>query len=204
MRKQVLCITIPICICILIAGAWLADANPPSLNPPPGPIELSGRFGPRRCIQAADIPLTITSPGSYYLAENITAAGDGITITTDDVTIDLMGFTLAGGTGRGILVSGGLGLRNNIVIRNGTVRDWGVEGVHALNARNAQLVDLQAYNNTGDGLAAGEGSTIAGCTARSNGSEGIFTQTGCTSANGFSVNRCVLRHQLPKRTRLSR
>ena len=24
MRKQVLCITIPICICILIAGAWLA------------------------------------------------------------------------------------------------------------------------------------------------------------------------------------
>ncbi len=57
MRKQVLCITIPICICVLIAGAWLADAGPPDLNPPTGPGGVSGRFGTRTAI--SKLPFTI-------------------------------------------------------------------------------------------------------------------------------------------------
>ena len=55
---------------------------------------------PRRAIRKGDLPLRITAPGSYYLAENITAdylVDKSITFAADDVTLDLMGFKLESG-----------------------------------------------------------------------------------------------------------
>ena len=91
-----------------------------------GDIYVSGPYGTK----ITSLPYTISAPGSYYLGGNLTYAGDshGITVNADNVTLDLMGFTLAytgtGTTYSGIYMQG----RKNVEIRNGTVRGW-VEGV---------------------------------------------------------------------------
>ncbi len=158
MRKQVLCITIPICICILIAGAWLADAGPPVLNPPAGPVGVSGRFGTRTAISS--LPFTINQCGSYFLTDCLTGVSgqNGITINADDVTLDLNGFALLGvpGSFDGITVPAG---RTNLTVRNGTVSDWGQDGVDAAGATDSRLENLLASGNGNDGLRAGTEST---------------------------------------------
>jgi hypothetical protein len=65
---------------------------------------------------------TITSPGSYVLTRNVTASGDCFVIHSDDVTFDFDGFTATGdGTGAAMALDG-----RGIVVRNGTVRHFGV------------------------------------------------------------------------------
>jgi len=65
---------------------------------------------------------TITSPGSYVLTRNVTASGDCFHILSDDVTFDFDGFTATGdGTGAAMALEG-----HGIVVRNGTVRGFGV------------------------------------------------------------------------------
>ncbi len=67
--------------------------------------------------------VTISQPGSYYLTANITVnAGDAITISADNVTLDLNGLTVTSTAnpeaGNGIVLSGG---RKNITIHNGFI-----------------------------------------------------------------------------------
>ena len=75
-----------------------------SLEPPgaPAPTKTAeDETDPRIPIRGSDLPLTIDTPGSYYLAEDSAGAG-GIFITASNVTIDLMGYCLCVGTGDGI------------------------------------------------------------------------------------------------------
>ncbi len=151
----------------------------------------------------ADSLFKITQPGSYYLTTNITgiAARHGIEIAASGVTLDLMGFELAGGVATsldGVNVSVTV---TNLAIRNGSVRNWGGNGVDASFAVNGQYQDLgfsanggrglssgvssavvncTARGNTGDGIFASQGSTISGCTARLNTGNGIVASVGCT------------------------
>jgi hypothetical protein len=54
----------------------------------------------------ASLPFTITNSGSYYLTKNLTysTGSAGITVSADNVTIDLGGFSLVG-TGGGTNIS---------------------------------------------------------------------------------------------------
>jgi hypothetical protein len=65
---------------------------------------------PRRLIAAAGY--VITQPGSYYLGTNLITAGGtaGIQIATNDVTLDLNGFSILGaaGSGYGIYINASL------------------------------------------------------------------------------------------------
>lgn len=74
--------------------------------------------------------VTITQPGSYYLATNSTGR---ITIQAHNVTIDLMGFRIAVSSGDAVDIPGGYG--TNTVIRNGTLQP--AAGAVALDARYA-------------------------------------------------------------------
>jgi hypothetical protein len=116
------------------------------------------------------MPVTITNAGSYVVTENLTGSNGmaGITINADDVTLDLNGFTLRGVAGSldGIAVPTP---RSDLVIINGIVRDWGDDGVDALQSSNAVLRDLGLFNNANGGARAGFNSLVERCRAVANG-----------------------------------
>ena len=68
----------------------------------------------------------IGQPGSYYLRTNVLGVSDkfGINIASDNVTLDLNGFSLLGTSGavNGISIPSG---RKNIIVRNGFISNWG-------------------------------------------------------------------------------
>jgi len=200
-------ITVPI---LLLSAVWLY-AGP--LNPPAGPITSTYKtlteVEPRVAISLTNTPgdadslFKITQPGSYYLTGNVTgvAAKHGVEIAVaangPSVTIDLMGFELAGVPGSldGISVTA-TGTRN-VAVHNGTVRAWGGDGIDVLNSTNNLLEDLRVEGNGGRGILAGAASTLTGCTAYSNTGIGISanvgnTVTGCTAnsngGTGISTN----------------
>ena len=211
MRKQFIYVTSPICAAIIVAGAWLASAGPPVLNPPAGPVGVSGRFGTRTAISA--LPFTINQCGSYFLTGCLTGAAgqNGITIAADDVTLDLNGFALVGVPGSldGINMSG---FQNNVVIRNGHVRAWGESGIDArihvgriehITATDngawgiensfggtftSHIVSCESFRNgmlvANSGGIQGAGSTlITDCIARENTGAGISVSSGSTIAD---------------------
>ncbi|MEM1422972.1 MAG: hypothetical protein AAGH64_03105, partial [Planctomycetota bacterium] len=85
-----------------VVGIALVLAQP-SLTPPAGPIEESGRFGTRTELDERSAPPAdgfahvISEPGSYVLAGDVDAgSGSGVRIDASNVTLDLNGFTVRG------------------------------------------------------------------------------------------------------------
>ena len=156
-----------------------------ALTPPGAPaptMKSLDQIEPRTPISS--LPFTITQPGSYYLTTNLTGNPGGITISAGDVTLDLMGFALVGGTGDGVFVSGS---RTNIAIRNGAVRGWSI-GVNATNSFNSSVSDLQLSRNTiNGGLRGGSGALVRNCVA-------FLNATGIQVGDGSSVVNCVARN----------
>ena len=109
---------------------------------PPGPpaptMKTLAQIEPRTPVDAANTPgdgsdsFIISQPGSYFLTTNIVGAVAkyGITIATNNVTLDLNGFTLLGvpGSSGGIYFSGSY---SNITVQNGTITGWGGDGVRS-------------------------------------------------------------------------
>ena len=96
-----------------------------SLTPPGAPaptMKSLDQIEARTPISTA--PFTIAQPSSYYLTANLNvSSGNAITVTTNDVTLDLNGFTIssteATPTGTGILFVGAV---TDIIIRNGHIK----------------------------------------------------------------------------------
>lgn len=112
----------------------------------------------------------IDQPGSYVLTRNLSADGDCLIVTADDVTIDLAGFTIFGnGTGAGI--KGDDSTRKAISIRNGTITGF-EDGVDFCSPGPAtpghQLVveGLRAVDNTGAGICLLKFNPLAGLTVK--------------------------------------
>lgn len=179
----------------LAATASLLLAGP--LNPPAGPVAPTPGPEPRIAINETNTPgdadslFKITQPGSYYLIGNINGVANkhGIEIAASGVTIDLNGFDLAGVANMGAfdaVTATNSGL-SNIEVRNGSIRDWGGDGVDLLTAQvvNCTFRDLRSSGNAGRGIAAGVTSIISGCTAHSNEGSGIVTNA---SANITACN----------------
>jgi parallel beta-helix repeat protein len=174
--------------------------NPPG---PPGPTPKPLReLEPRIPIYAEQMPMMIVEPGVYYLMENIATDGAGITIDSDHVTIDLMGFTLAGGTGNGITV-----INSHIWTRvqNGIVQGWDQHGLdlgersvvrdvlaHSNMGNGIQVagyswvVDSVGDANFGHGIVAGFESKIQGCRGTANGENGIWGTVSVHIVNCFA------------------
>ena len=179
---------------LTLIAAGLLLAGP--LDPPAGPVTSTYKtlteVEPRIAINATNTPgdadslFKITQPGSYYLTGNVTgvAAKHGVEIAVavngPSVTIDLMGYELAGDAGSLDGISVTVFSTRNVAIRNGTVRAWGGDGVDVSGSTNNLLDGLRVEGNRGRGIDAGSASTITGCTASFNTGNGIFASTGST------------------------
>ena len=157
-------------VAMLVAGAVLGQG---SLTPPGGPaatMKTLDQVEPRTPVSGA---VTISESGSYYLAESVSG---GITISADDVTLDLNGFALqGGGSGNGITISSGL---QGVTVCNGSINDFG-SGVVAVGVIGCRFENLKIYDSASYGIyfngASGHcnGNTVKGCTVLSSGSDGI-------------------------------
>jgi parallel beta-helix repeat protein len=197
------------------------------LDPPAGPIDSTMKpldeVEPRIAINAANTPgdvdsvFRITQPGSYYLTGNVSgqSAKHGIQIEVVGVTLDLSGYTLIGVPNSldGINMPG---FRENVVIRNGHVRNWDQSGIEAridvgrierLTAADngawgidnnpsgtftTHIVSCEALNNGGlvagsGGIRGGQTSQITDCLAFSNAGNGI------TAGNNSVLTGCTSR-----------
>ena len=78
------------------------------------------------------LPYTIGSSGFYFIDKDLScvAGKHGITITADDVTLDLMGFSLIGPGGIGAYNGIDMDQKTNVEIRNGTVKNFAGNGIY--------------------------------------------------------------------------
>jgi len=126
------------------------------------PLSAKSQDEPR--IPISSVPLVISSPGSYYFIGDLTHTvpdQNAIEVDVNNVTIDLMGFNLIGpgsGSGRGIYIRA----RSNVEIRNGTVYNFGGEGI------------FEAEDFTEESPDYGNGHRVIGFRAVSNGGGGII------------------------------
>lgn len=115
------------------------------------------------CTSISGAPVVITAPGRYRLTRDLAVnGGTVITIQSDDVTLDLAGFTISSAArpaaGAAITI---VGPRRNVTIRNGVIRSavpsgplkggflFGVSGGNP-SAQNIVVRDLEV---TGMGVA---------------------------------------------------
>jgi hypothetical protein len=173
---------------ILIGPLSPLSASAGSLEPPgpPGPsmktmLQVEPRTPLRNLFNVQPItPIVIDQPGSYYLTENVFGLGDqyGIRINASNVTLDLNGHTVIGNNEvmefDGIKVFG-----SNVVIRNGTVRNFDVDGINCqAGTSGIHLIDLRVVGNGDDGVQCGS-VLIRGGEVRGNHNRGIVCSNNC-------------------------
>ena len=183
-----------IAISILISLAGLAfqiqsvDAQG-SLTPPaaPGPAMLTlSQVEPRTPVDAIHTPgngtveFAITNSGSYFLTTNLfgVSGKGGVGIYTNNVTLDLNGYSLLGASAgsAGVTVFSGT---TNVIVRNGLISGWTGLGVNCL-AYNGILQNLSITGNGGSGVLLQNVCQVKNCTSSGNQDNGIqINANGC-------------------------
>jgi len=145
------------------------------------------------------LPYTISSPGTYYVMKDLKCppGSHGITIRADNVTLDLMGFSLIGPGGTGDYDGVHINNRKNVEIRNGTVRNFPKDGIwencgFTLVITNHRIINVRVQGNGNSGIYLyGSGNFVHQCTAVGNADSGITALDGSTvtgntcSGNGW-------------------
>ncbi|HSH27464.1 MAG TPA: right-handed parallel beta-helix repeat-containing protein [Wenzhouxiangella sp.] len=175
-----------------------------------GVIEINADCATFGCFSgdSPGYPVTIAFPGSFRLTSDLTTGSVNTTlivVNSDPVSIDLNGFSLIGPvtcSGASLSCSGSgsgdgidAGNEANVVIRNGTVRGMGDNGIRVCRgarlenltvAENgdlgiealcpgSRLTNLVVRENADDGVALGFGSSyLTDSTVYNNGDQGVF------------------------------
>jgi hypothetical protein len=154
-------------------------------------------------IAISSLPFFITNSGSYYLTGTLTGNGatNGITILTNNVTIDLAGFAIIGAGGSFDGINVGAGTFNsyaNLTVLNGTIVGWGSYAINAYSCNNGRFESLVLATNGITGLNAGYATLASHCLAVGNvgygfdesPSGGIFDSCSALNngAEGFHVS----------------
>ncbi len=180
---------------LAMVGAMLVSAIPVLADGDFYVVAVGGGVGTK----ITSVPYTISQQGFYYLGGNLTHSGitsNAITIDADNVTLDLMGFSLTNGHPPSLIEYYGIvtGTHTNIEIRNGTVRGFH-DGI-SLDGGKSRIINIRALGNTSNGIyVGGSGNQVRGCTA-CNTTRGISiaggTLAGCTASDnsvyGFFIS----------------
>ena len=196
---------------ILTLAPKLLQAQGGSLIPPegpPGPVmktlqEVEARIPlvagqPGVSIDGGSGTITISQPGSYYLTGNLnitTPGAAGVTVSSQQVTLDLNGYSLVC-----TLVNGGAAIQafgnTGLVVTNGNIRGGSVydgvsftfagwlHGVAAGNAGDVRVSDLTVRGVRQDGIQAGNGSV----------SDALVDTCGGTGITATTVKDSVVRN----------
>jgi len=151
------------------------------------------------CTPITALPAVITVQGSYCFTGNLetsTTSGSAIEIATNSVVLDLNGFKLGGlGAGLGTNAIGILAAgRQNITVRNGTVRGFGngvvlSGGVPPATAQGHVIEDVRADQNTRVGISVvGRGHIVRNNQVVATGGATGAPQAFGILANGFELH----------------
>lgn len=181
----------------VMAGLLAGPAPAGDLNPPMGPVNPTMKdlddVEPRTAIRNDFdnlIPIVISSPGSYYLAENIDAFHnqDGIHITASNVTLDLNGFRIRGnlevGSFHGIRVAD---TAHDATIRNGRIAGFTGAGIAAASSARCRIESVDVHSAVAGGIICGPGANITNCTAES--VTGLFA-VGISGGQSSKISGC--------------
>lgn len=170
---------------IVAAVAGVTEGGP--LDPPGPPGSTDSVRLPGTPISG--LPFTASAPGHYYVTDNLSGAG-GVTISADNVSIDLGGHTLSGpGSGTGILIDQ---TKTGATIRNGNIRNWAIGIRQLLDAvvdPDIVIEDVAVANTTGAGMQLARGARLRNCSVASAGAGGITV----SSAGSSTIENCVVR-----------
>ena len=148
----------------------------------------------------SSLPFTVNSSGSYYLASSLQAnSTSGIIINADNVTIDMMGFSLEGnGNGSGLLLNGITISGDNVTVQNGVVTSFGGNGIDINDSNLAptdrasiRIINMVSAHNGDNGFFLGFGqrsSFIFNSTAKRNNGAGFIVGQGSTVINSVAKN----------------
>jgi hypothetical protein len=136
------------------------------------------------------VPYIISAPGFYYLGGNLSYSGikNAIVVAVDDVTIDLMGFSLTNAVG---VFNGSVGIamngRTNVEVRNGTVRGFDIGIFETATGNKHRVINVRATNNVTGIAIGGNNHLINNCNASNNTSLGLQLGSGmitnCVASN---------------------
>jgi len=152
--------------------------------------------GPPVGTKITSVPYEINNPGFYYLGGNLSYNGSGnaITVSADNVTIDLMGFSLANNLGAGITKGICINGRANVEVRNGTVRGFST-GVYDTSGNRHRAINVRANRNDCGILFYGDNHLIKGCNGSNNREIGIVVNSGiiadCVASNNATGIKMV-------------
>ena len=159
-------IILSIVMCCNNLSVFAGELEP---SAPPSPtMKPINHVEPRTPI--SNLPYTISASGSYFLTGDLISAGTGITVNADNVTIDLMGFSIIG---PGSVGNHGIFLNNrsNIEIADGTVRNF-YHGIYEIgdNSNGVRVIKIRALENAQSGifLTGGSGHLVKDCLAAGN------------------------------------
>lgn len=217
MNRTALTCTAIASLALLAAAALSSRVTAGPLSPPSGPVtptyKTLSEVEPRTAVSAINTPgaagvqFVISAPGSYYLTGNLpgAAAKTTITITADDVTLDLNGFEISGVPTSLDAINATASTRG-ISVRNGTITGFPAgTGIAAISASGGRFADLTIASCGSEGLWAGpdshldritvracrngirtgDRSTIADSTARD------CTQRGIDAGSHCTISRCA-------------
>lgn len=152
--------------------------------------QTTAASGTEVLIPISSLPYTITQSGSYYITGDLTSTGDGITVEADNVTIDLMGYSLvgdhAGMDDDGVFMNG----RFNVEVRNGTVTNfsYGIRGWTSSD-RNHRVIEVRAVGHVFDGIdLSGYGHLVKDCSTSDNNFNGIHAGSSSMVTGNTSYN----------------
>ncbi len=135
------------------------------------------------------LPFTISKPGSYFLTGDLKVSkkGGAIVVKTDNVTLNLNGFSIIGDGSKvnGISIDG----THNVAIENGTIRGFGAAGIFATTGDGHRISQVRAINNGSGGIFSfSSGTLISECMAWGNSSVGIAAGSNSIIRSSISRN----------------